>query len=65
MDFSNFYPAKFTISGIEFNCSEKFFWYRAAELFKDKDTAAVILTAENPGKQKALSRQIKDFDVNI
>jgi hypothetical protein len=52
---SNFYPAKFTINGVEFNCSEQFLWYKAAELLKDKGTAAAILRAEDPGKQKAFS----------
>jgi ribA/ribD-fused uncharacterized protein len=63
--FSNFHPSKFTINGMVFNCSEQFLWFKAAEMFKDKDMAAAILNAEDPGKQKALSRNIKGFDYNI
>jgi ribA/ribD-fused uncharacterized protein len=63
--FSNFYPAKFTIDGIEFNCSEQYMMYKKAELFNDTFIANKILSIDNPVVIKACGRQVKKFDKDI
>ena len=63
--FSNFYPARFTTEGKNFNCSEQYMWFKCAELFQDKDSARAIMSESDPAKQKAVSRGIKNFDAKV
>lgn len=63
--FSNWHPCSFEIDKITFNCSEQHMMYHKALLFEDKETAAKILKTEKPGKQKALGRQVKNFDQQV
>lgn len=64
---SNFYPAKFTVKikerSFTFTCSEQFFmWYKAI-LFKDMKVAKEILdTGYNPNKYKSLGRKVANYD---
>jgi ribA/ribD-fused uncharacterized protein len=58
---SNFYPAIFTLNGIQFSSAEQCYQYHKAMFFKDDKTATDILKSNNPSAQKRLSRQIKDF----
>ena len=59
--FSNFYPANFTVDGINFNCSEQYMMYKKAELFNDTFMANKILSINNPVVIKACGRQVKNF----
>lgn len=60
--FSQFYPARFTVDNITFNCAEQFMMYKKAEVFGDTETAAMILAERNPVQIKSLGRGIKKFD---
>lgn len=62
-EFSNFYPCRFTVDGIEFNCSEQYFMWRKAKFFNDEECAEKILKAKHPQEQKRLGRNVKDFDI--
>ena len=59
--FSNWYMAGFEVDGIRFNCSEQYMMYGKAKLFNDEEMATKILDAKQPGKQKALGRQVRNF----
>jgi ribA/ribD-fused uncharacterized protein len=59
---SQWYPCKFKINGIEFNCAEQATMYHKALLFKDADTADLILKALGPKEQKVLGRRVRNFD---
>lgn len=61
-EFSNFYPCKFTVNEIEFNCSEQYFMWRKAKYFNDDESAEKILKASRPEEQKKLGRNVKNFD---
>lgn len=62
--FSQWAPSYFTLDGEEYNCAEQYMMARKAERFEDWDTHALIMEAEDPGRQKALGRIVDGFDKN-
>ncbi len=63
--FSNWYPSKFTLNSIEFNCAERAMMYMKAKLFGDDESAVKILKAFYPDDQKRLGKLVKNFDESI
>lgn len=59
--FSQWQSCTFEIDGITYSSAEQAMMVLKAQLFKDVDTAALILQASEPGKQKALGRQVQGF----
>ena len=64
-EFSNHFPCTFMVNDICFNCGEQFLMYAKARLFKDIETAEKILEESRPWAQKALGREVKDFNEDI
>ena len=62
--FSQWYKSSFTEYDLKFNTAEQFMMYRKAMLFQDFNVAKMILKESNPRNQKALGRQVKNFNVN-
>lgn len=62
---SNWHPARFTYRGIEFGNTEQFMMYCKAKLFNDHETAEKILRTTTPKEQKALGRQVRNFDERL
>ncbi len=62
--FSNFYPCKFIVDNITYNCSEQYFMKKKQETFDIEDTilAQCILEESNPIKIKRYGRKVKNFD---
>ena len=60
--YSQWYQAPMTIDGIEYNCCEQYMMHQKALTFGDTKTAELIMEAEHPKDQKALGRQVKNFD---
>lgn len=54
--------SKFTIDGNTFNTAEQYMMYAKAEYFNDPDTAEEILHTSSPRDQKALGRQVRNFN---
>lgn len=63
--FSNFYPAPFTVDGIQFRTSEHYLMYHKAVLFGDGERAERILAANTPAGAKAIGREVKGFNQEI
>lgn len=63
--YSNWYPCKFIVDGIEYNCSEQYMMYQKALCFNDKETAADIMKSTSPKEQKALGRDIKNYNQKL
>jgi hypothetical protein len=63
--FSQWYPCSFTVAGIEFNCAEQYMMYAKAVLFGDENAARKILDAGEPRDQKALGRQVRNFNAAV
>ncbi len=60
--FSQWYPCSFIIDGIQFNCTEQFMMFSKAKLFANESIAEKILELKEPREQKALGREVKNFD---
>lgn len=63
--FSNWHKSIFEVDGITFTSGEQFMMYKKAMLFNDIETADKIMNEEYPRKQKALGRQVKNFNAKI
>ncbi|XP_056021445.1 riboflavin biosynthesis protein VVA0006-like isoform X2 [Ostrea edulis] len=63
--FSNFHPARFTLEGIAYSCSEQYMMYQKAVLFHDEKQAKEILKASDPLTMKMLGRKVKHFDDDV
>ena len=62
---SQWYPCRFEIDGIEYNCAEQYMMAEKARLFKDIDTLAKILASENPDIIKNLGREVRNFNEHV
>jgi hypothetical protein len=62
--FSNWYPSKFSVDGVTFNCGEQYMMYMKAITFEDHEIAKQIMKTDDPAKQKALGRLVKNYDDN-
>jgi len=60
---SQWYPCTFNSHGLQFNCAEQFMLWSEAQSAGDARTAAEILSTDSPTKQKALGKQVRNFDV--
>jgi ribA/ribD-fused uncharacterized protein len=59
--FSQWWPCRFTIDGQAYASAEQFMMAGKAQLFGDAETRARILATPDPGKAKALGRQVQGF----
>ena len=60
--YSQWYNAPMVIDGITYNCCEQYMMHQKALTFGDTETAELIMKTESPRDQKALGRQVKNFD---
>jgi ribA/ribD-fused uncharacterized protein len=60
--FSQWFPCRFTVENIAFNCAEQSMMYGKALLFGDAKVAAEILAADHPRQHKALGRKVAGYD---
>jgi ribA/ribD-fused uncharacterized protein len=63
--FSQWEPSVFILDGVEYNCCEQYMMACKAALFEDEAILEEIMEAEDPGVQKALGRQVADFDADV
>lgn len=54
----------FVIDGITYSCAEQWMMASKARLFNDQDTLNLIMQASSPKDQKALGRQVRNFDLD-
>lgn len=62
---SNWYPAKFRLSGITFSSVEQYMMYIKAQTFSDEVMMGRILAEKNPSKIKAYGRNVQNYDDTI
>lgn len=60
--FSQWYPARFAIDGVAYNCAEQYMMAKKAELFQDHEALTKIMASRNPATQKAIGRKVKGFN---
>jgi ribA/ribD-fused uncharacterized protein len=62
-EFSQWYTCAFvSAAGQRFTSAEQYMMHEKARLFGDTETAKAILATEDPERQKALGRQVKNFN---
>ena len=62
---SQWWPAPFTVDGLEFATAEHYMMWRKATLFGDQATAAKIASVAHPHAAKTLGRQVTGFDQRL
>lgn len=62
---SQWFPCKFKVDGIEYNCAEQYMMAEKARMFNDDETLALILAETDPRNIKALGRKVKNFDADL
>lgn len=60
--FSQWYRSRFTVDGIEYTHAEQYMMAEKARLFGDKDAEKRIMAASHPKEQKAIGREVKNFN---
>lgn len=63
--FSQWYPSRFTIDGVIYNCAEQYMMAKKAELFGDTKTLELIMNSTIPKEQKALGRGVANFNPEV
>jgi len=59
---SQWWPASFTVDGVEYRHAEAFMMAEKARLFGDDETRRRILAADHPAQAKDLGRRVRSFD---
>lgn len=59
---SNWHKVSFNLHGITFNCTEQYMMYAKAIVFDDTIIANKVLETNSQSKQKALGRQVSNYD---
>jgi ribA/ribD-fused uncharacterized protein len=59
---SQWWPAPFTIEGVRYRTAEHWMMAGKARMFGDEDALEAVLKAQNPGKAKAIGREVEGFD---
>ena len=59
---SQWYPSKFKIDDIEYNCAEQYMMAMKATYFSDFEALEKIMSSDEPSEQKAIGRTVKNFD---
>lgn len=62
---SQWYPAKFKVSGVTYRTAEQFMMAEKARLFSDVEYLSQILASKTPAEAKALGRKVRNFDERI
>lgn len=62
--FSQWYPAKFTVNGIEYSCAEQFMMAEKARLF-DPTVVPKIMASNSPREQKRLGRIVQNYNEQV
>ena len=60
--YSQWFESPFEAEGQKFNCTEQYMMYKKAMLFGDEEVANAVMRTRNPKEQKALGRQVRNFD---
>lgn len=63
--FSQWHKCKFTVNGVDYNCTEQFMMAQKAILFKDDDILEDIMAETDPRAQKKLGRKIRGFEKDL
>lgn len=58
--FSNFFPAKFSVGGVDYCCSEQYYLSTGAEVVGDREIADKIMLQSDPAVMKSMYNTLQD-----
>lgn len=59
---SQWFPCKFTVDSVHYNCAEQFMMAEKARIMGDDETRKRILASTDPKEIKAFGREVRNFD---
>ena len=59
---SQWWPSRFQVDGVEYNCAEQFMMAEKARMFHDEEMLAKIMETTHPKEMKAYGRAVSGFD---
>ena len=59
--YSNWHPSRFVLNGREYANAEQYMMAEKARLFGDTEVAEKVMATTDPGRMKALGRQVRGF----
>jgi len=62
---SQWFPAKFVVHGLEYNCCEQYMMAEKARLFNDIKKAEQIMKSHNPAVMKKLGQAVRGFKQHV
>ena len=62
---SNWFLSPFTLDGTPFSSMEQYIMVRKCRLFGDASRAAAVLLTDEPGEQRAIGRQIENYQETV
>lgn len=63
--FSQWFPADFTVNGVQYTSAEQYMMHQKALLFGDQNNADKIMRTRSASVQKKLGRQVTGFDQTV
>ncbi|XP_034334941.2 uncharacterized protein [Magallana gigas] len=63
--FSQWYPSKFVVDGVEYSCAEQYMMQQKAILMNDMETADIIMALDAPNEMKQTGRYVKNFNQTV
>lgn len=63
--FSQWYPSKFVVDGVEYSCAEQYMMQQKAVLMNDMETADIIMALDEPNEMKQYGRYVKNFNQTV
>ena len=63
--FSQWWPCRFVVEGVEYTCAEQFMMAEKARLFGDGEMLEKIMEAVHPKEMKAYGRAVRGFDEEV
>ncbi len=60
--FSQWTPSEFNIGTLTFTCCEQWMMYNKAKMFCDVEAAVRIMLTKDPSQQKAIGREVANFE---
>lgn len=64
-EFSQWYDHEMTIDGVLYGCAEQYMMAMKAKTFNDEESYEKIMATQEPSRQKALGRKVKNFDPDV
>jgi ribA/ribD-fused uncharacterized protein len=63
--YSQWHPSPFEIGGVTYGCAEQYMMAEKARCFGDNEALEEIMATNNPRKQKAIGRRVRNFVAEV